>query len=149
MSWMEFQAGFPTDDEKKLQERIEALERENADLKARLKDCSWQLEECLRQIEMLDDKDMPSVGSYAIRYRELKERVAAIEAQNTKLSRKLSMQFHEFNDALNDCCRQIGELREAATQYLDAVCSLKSSEPLYFALEQCGEEESTLRAKLK
>lgn len=48
-----------------------------------------------------------------------KEKVATLEAQNTKLSRKLSMQFHEFNDALNDCCRQLGELREAATWYFE------------------------------
>lgn len=84
--------------------RIAALERENADLKAQLsaiqaalpdnfspskdwlngnvieriewlkgmyRDAAWQLEECFRQIEMLDDKDMPSVSNYAIRYRDL------------------------------------------------------------------------------
>jgi len=43
--------------------------RENTDLKA-------QLAEALKRIEMLEDQDMPSVGSYAKRYDELREAVA-------------------------------------------------------------------------
>lgn len=45
-------------------------------LKLMYRDCYWQLEECLRQIEMLEDQDMPSVGSYAKRYNELCEAAA-------------------------------------------------------------------------
>jgi len=88
-------------------QRAMAAEAEIESLKSQLHDATWQLEECHRQIEMLDDKDMPPLIDKAKLRAALKK--TAIRAW--MLSKKK-----------NAIGREWLELREASNNLIIEIC---------------------------